>query len=35
MFGLASDQTFRRICLSMIALATLVSMPILDGWLRT
>jgi uncharacterized protein len=34
MFGLASDQTFRRICLSMIALATVVSMPLLDGWLR-
>lgn len=35
MFGLASDQTFRRICLGMIALATLVSMPILDPWLRS
>lgn len=35
MFGLASDRTFRRICLSMIALATLVSMPIMDGWLRS
>jgi uncharacterized protein len=35
MFGLASDQTFRRICLTMIALATVVSMPTLDGWLRT
>ena len=34
MFGLASDQTFRRICLSMIALATVVSMPVLDHWLR-
>lgn len=34
MFGLASEQTFRRICLGMIALATLVSMPALDGWLR-
>jgi len=34
MFGLASDQTFRRICLSMIAIATLVSMPVLDHWLR-
>lgn len=34
MFGLASDQTFRRICLGMIALATLVSTPVLDGWLR-
>lgn len=34
MFGLASDQTFRRICLVMIALATVISMPLLDGWLR-
>jgi uncharacterized membrane protein YfcA len=35
MFGLASEQTFRHICLAMIALATVVSMPILDGWLRS
>jgi uncharacterized membrane protein YfcA len=35
MFGLASEQTFRRICLTMIALATFVSMPVLDGWLRS
>lgn len=34
MFGLASDQTFRRICLAMIAFATVVSMPALDGLLR-
>lgn len=34
MFGLASEQTFRRICLAMIAGAALVSMPALDGWLR-
>lgn len=34
MFGLASEQTFRRICLAMIAVATLISMPVLDGWLR-
>lgn len=34
MFGLASDQTFRRICLAMIAFATVVSMPVLDGILR-
>jgi uncharacterized protein len=34
MFGLASEQTFRRICLAMIAFATLISMPLLDGWLR-
>ncbi|MCU0905341.1 MAG: sulfite exporter TauE/SafE family protein [Tabrizicola sp.] len=35
MFGLASDQIFRRICLTMIAFATVVSMPVLDGWLRS
>ncbi|NJS40062.1 MAG: sulfite exporter TauE/SafE family protein [Rhodobacteraceae bacterium] len=35
MFGLAAEQTFRRICLAMIAGATLISMPILDGWLRS
>ncbi|HMS96587.1 MAG TPA: sulfite exporter TauE/SafE family protein [Tabrizicola sp.] len=34
MFGLASERTFRRICLAMIALATVVSLPVLDGWLR-
>jgi uncharacterized protein len=34
MFGLASEQTFRRICLAMIATATVVSLPLLDGWLR-
>lgn len=34
MFGLASDQTFRRICLAMIAFATVVSMPVLDSLLR-
>lgn len=34
MFGLATERTFRRICLAMIFAATLVSMPALDGWLR-
>lgn len=34
MFGLASERTFRRICLAMIFTATVVSMPVLDGWLR-
>lgn len=34
MFGLASERTFRRICLAMIAVATLVSMPAMDPWLR-
>jgi uncharacterized protein len=35
MFGLASEQTFRRICLAMIAFATLISMPVFDNWLRS
>ena len=34
MFGLATEHTFRSICLGMIALATVISMPILDSWLR-
>jgi hypothetical protein len=34
MFGLASEVTFRRICLALIATATLISLPVLDGWLR-
>lgn len=34
MFGLASERTFRRICLGMIALATVTSLPALDLWLR-
>jgi len=34
MFGLASEATFRRICLWMVGLATLVSLPLLDGLLR-
>lgn len=34
MFGLASEHAFRRICLAMIAVAALISMPALDGWLR-
>ena len=34
MFGLASERAFRHICLAMIAVATIVSMPVLDGWLR-
>jgi uncharacterized membrane protein YfcA len=34
MFGLASEAGFRRICLAMIAFATLVSLPALDPWLR-
>jgi uncharacterized membrane protein YfcA len=34
MFGLASERTFRGICLAMIALATVISVPLLDHWLR-
>ncbi|MFN0113468.1 MAG: sulfite exporter TauE/SafE family protein [Paracoccaceae bacterium] len=34
MFGLASERTFRRICLAMILAATVVSLPALDSWLR-
>ena len=34
MFGLASEQTFRRICLCLIAIATLISLPVLDSVLR-
>lgn len=34
MFGLASEKTFRRICLVMIAGAMVVSMPAMDHWLR-
>lgn len=34
MFGLASDETFRRICYALIALAAAVSLPLFDGWLR-
>jgi hypothetical protein len=34
MFGLASEETFRRICYALIALAALVSLPVFDGVLR-
>jgi hypothetical protein len=34
MFGLASDETFRRACYALIALAALISLPLFDGWLR-
>jgi len=34
MFGFASEETFRRICYALIALAALVSLPLFDGWLR-
>lgn len=34
MFGIADEQTFRRICYLMIAFSAIVSMPILDGVLH-
>jgi uncharacterized membrane protein YfcA len=34
MFGVASETLFRRICYSLIALAVLVSLPVLDPLLR-
>jgi uncharacterized membrane protein YfcA len=34
MFGLASEETFRRACYALIALAALVSLPVFDGVLR-
>jgi uncharacterized protein len=34
MFGLASEETFRRACYALIALAALISLPALDGVLR-
>ena len=33
MFGVASETTFRRICFALIAIATVVSLPILDQML--
>jgi uncharacterized membrane protein YfcA len=34
MFGLASEETFRRACYALIALAALISLPVFDGRLR-
>ena len=34
MFGLASEQTFRRICYTLIAISALISLPLLDRLLR-
>jgi uncharacterized protein len=34
MFGFASEETFRRACYALIALAALISLPALDGVLR-
>jgi uncharacterized membrane protein YfcA len=34
LFGVASEATFRRICLTLIALAVVIGLPLLDGILR-
>ena len=34
LFGVASETTFRRICLCLIALAVVIGLPLLDGVLR-
>ena len=34
LFGVASEVTFRRICLGLIALAVVIGLPLLDGILR-
>ncbi|MFE0014778.1 sulfite exporter TauE/SafE family protein [Mesorhizobium sp. NPDC059054] len=34
MFGIASEQTFRRLCFGLIALSAFISLPVLDGILR-
>lgn len=33
LFGVASETLFRRVCYSLIALAAIVSLPVLDPWL--
>lgn len=34
LFHVASEMLFRRICYSLIALAAIVGLPVLDSWLR-
>ena len=34
MFGLASEQTFRRVCYAIIGGAAIVGLPVLDGVIR-
>jgi hypothetical protein len=34
MFGAADEGVFRRICYALIAVAVLVSLPLLDGVIR-
>lgn len=33
LFGVASEETFRRACFALIAAAAVISMPVLDSWL--
>ena len=33
LFGVASETLFRRVCYSLIALAVIISLPVLDSWL--
>jgi uncharacterized protein len=33
LFGVASETLFRRVCYSLIALAAIISLPVLDQWL--
>jgi uncharacterized membrane protein YfcA len=34
LFGVVSEAAFRRVCYGMIAASALLSLPVLDGWLR-
>ena len=34
LFGVADESVFRRICYALIAVAVLVSLPVLDGVVR-
>jgi uncharacterized membrane protein YfcA len=34
LFGIADESVFRRICYALIAVAVVVSLPLLDGIIR-
>ncbi len=34
LFGVTSETAFRRVCYGMIAISALLSLPVLDAWLR-
>ena len=34
LFGVASDETFRRICYALIAVSAVIGLPLFDGWFR-